>query len=210
MNRERLLKVVYMLQVVAAISMLLGLCLSWWHSGSHHYNALNLFGRSLDLLEQRSFRLMAQPLIVLWLLWPAIIAGVLRGATGIVVPLVSFWRHMVACWIIALLVLIHFHLSFGAEQREIESPLANGSIDIGYWLTASSTALLGLLVIIEGMLTPHHDQWMPQEKPQPVTDDQLWSGEYKSCPYCGMLNDPKSRACYNCHNLLFNFKEKIE
>jgi hypothetical protein len=208
MNRENTLKAVYMLQLVAAISMLLGLCLSWWESGSHHYTALRLFQRSLDLLEERSVSPLFQPTLALWLLWPVIIGSVLRGATGMIVPLVSFRRQIQVFWFFAMLVLIHFYISFGAEQRDVQPSAADGSIDIGYWLTCSSTILLGMLLLIEWILTPRVDKWQLKGTIKPITDDQLWSGEYRSCPYCGMLNNPKAKSCYNCRNLLFNFKDK--
>ncbi len=208
MNRENTLKAVYMLQLVAAISMLLGLCLSWWESGSHHYTALRLFQRSFDLLEEHSVSPLFQPTLALWLLLPVMIGSVLRGATGMIVPFVSFGRQMLVFWFIAMLVLIHFYISFGAEQRDIQPSLADGSIDIGYWLTSTSTILLGVALITEQVLTPRLDKWLHKGVIKPVTDDQLWAGAYRSCPYCGMLNDPKAKSCYNCRNLLFNFKDK--
>ena len=89
------------------------------------------------------------------------------------------------------------------------SPLKDGVIDSGFWLTGSSTALLGGLIIAEGLIKPQDDPFAGQPPSSGPVDDaaRIWEGDYQTCPFCGMLNDPQARKCYNCNNLLFNLMQ---
>lgn len=201
-------RAVALMQFVTVFAMIAGLFLVWWDSAGPDQNAFDLFDTSLQQLRERDPAIIGQPLVVLWLLWPLIVIGALRGFTGILVTPVSYRVLGWVAWVVAMLVLAHFLINYGSELSE-DSPLKNGSIGIGFWLTGSSTAIMGALLGMETIIRPVPDPLVgPPVAGGPVDDaERLWTGDYQTCPFCGMLNDPKARKCYNCNNLLFNFSD---
>ncbi|GEM_PF-2460723 len=199
-------RAVYIMELIAVAATIAGLFLVWW-DGRETYTAFTFLKRSADRLMQRDVRLLGQPLIVLWLLWPSILISTLRGITGLLVTPVAFRRLALFAWIIAMLVLTHFYISF-SEEVDIHSPLRDGSIQRGFWLSAWSILITGLLILTEYLIRAPEDDFTSQPlTSEPVSDaEKLWRGEYQTCPYCGMLNEPHAKSCYNCHNLLFDFR----
>jgi hypothetical protein len=62
------------------------------------------------------------------------------------------------------------------------------------------------LILSEGAIKPRRDPFAASGPTAPVDDaERLWRGEYQTCPYCGMMNEPGAKSCYSCHNLLFDF-----
>ena len=207
-NLDPYFRVVYALQFVAVLTTVVGLFLVWWDGGdSGALTAFDLLSRSTDELQERQLTVLAHPLTVLWLLWPSLVLSGLRSFTGILVAPVWYRRLALAAWVAAALAVAHFYINFG-DELAANSPLKDGTIQAGFWVTGSATAFLGLLILVEGAIRPQDDPWMVQEpvNGSPVEDaERLWRGEYLTCPHCGMLNEPGARSCYNCHNLLFNF-----
>ncbi|MBN1565216.1 MAG: hypothetical protein JXA10_15330 [Anaerolineae bacterium] len=213
-NLDPYFRAVYIVQFIAAWAVLAGFFLIWWnpdHPASDPQTLFHLLDRSLDMLADRDPHLIGQPLIVLWLLWPDLFAGLLRGFTGILVQPVEFRILAAVAWIAAMLTLGHFYINFGEELAE-KSPLKNGSIGAGFWLTASSVTVLGLLILTEFIIRKPDPTIFRQKPPSGAVDDaqRLWEGDYQTCPHCGMINEPDARACYNCRNLLFSFGPEKE
>jgi len=201
-------RVVYAMQFVAVIAIVAGLLLTWWTGREQAMSGFDLLGMTTDDLEQRSPHVLAQPLVVLWALWPVVVVSGLRGFTGMLVTPVSYRGLALVMWGFSLLALGHFYINFGEDLPE-RSPLIDGHVSEGFWLTASSCAILGLLILTEYLIRPpYRDPFKSSRvKPSEAVDDaeRLWQGQYMTCPYCGMLNEPGARACYNCKNLLFDF-----
>lgn len=208
-NRDPYYRVAYALEFITVIMAVIGLALVWWQGGDS-YNAFGLLSRSTDELEARSPNALGQPLIVLWLIWPSILISGIRSFTGILVTPVSYRVAALIACVIALGALAHFYINFGGSEMPERSPLEAGSLQTGFWVTAAPMLLLGLLILSESLLKPRRDPFIIQQSPTaPVTDaEKLWRGDYTSCPYCGTLNEPAAKSCYNCHNLLFNFEEE--
>jgi hypothetical protein len=208
-NLDPYLRAAYAMQCISVLAILGGLFLVWWQGPAiENLTAFNLFNRSLDDLRERDPKFIAQPLNVLWLLWPAILISAIRGVTGILVTPVWFRRLALVAWVAALLALGHFYINYGDELAKV-SPVKDWEIGIGFWLTASSTVILGLLILTEGIIKAPDLTWMPPQPTAkgPVNDaERLWRGEYLTCPHCGMLNELGSKTCFNCHNLLFDFR----
>ena len=208
-NLDPFFRAAYVMQFIAAAAMLAGLFLPWWE-GEVAHNAFDLLNRSFSKLRERDPVVIGEPLVVLWLLWPLLVVSLLRGFTGfLVVPVAFRWLALVA-WIPALLALAHFYINFGDSDAAREV-LAGGTIQPGFWLTCSSTVLLGLLILTEFLIKPAEDEFLAQRTQHegPVNDPhRLWQGDYVTCPHCGMLNEPLARRCYNCKNLLFRFEEE--
>ncbi|NDJ74950.1 MAG: hypothetical protein GYB65_01715 [Chloroflexi bacterium] len=205
---DKYFRVVHALQLVAVLAMLAGMVLTWWSNGEE-YNLFRLLNESLDLLRQRSFDLIAQPLGVLWAIWPGFVLAFMRAFTGVMVVPVSYRRLALILWGVSALALGHFLVVFGMGDVPSRSPLAAGEVQIGYWLTASSTLILGLLILTEWTIRGPEFSVTPPGQSGPVDDaERLWRGEYLTCPFCGMLNEPGARACYNCKNLLFDFTQR--
>jgi len=55
------------------------------------------------------------------------------------VPPVSFGWLGLLMWVLAVLPLVHFYVTFGDELPD-RSPLDAGSIGVGYWLTVMAVA----------------------------------------------------------------------
>jgi hypothetical protein len=209
-NLDPYFRVVYIMQFIAAWAILAGFFLTWWE-GDDPQTVFNLLQRSIDLLVDRDPHLIGQPLVVLWLLWPVFFAGMLRAFTGILVQPVSYRTLALVAWIAAMLVLGHFYINFGDELAD-NSPLKNGSIGDGFWLTASSVTILGLLILTEFLIREPDPLLVRQRPPSGAVDDaqRIWEGDYQTCPHCGMINEPDARTCYNCRNLLFSFGPEKE
>jgi hypothetical protein len=207
-NLDPYYRAVYILQLIAVITVVSGLFLVWW-DGVETFTAWHLLDRSLDEIRERSVTVLGQPLVVLWLLWPSVVVSALRSCTGVLVTPVAFRRLALVTWGVSVLVLAHFYVNFG-DDIPARSPLRNGEIQIGFWLTGSSTVILGLLILVEGLIKPKEPIFSVREEVTgPVNDpDRLWRGDYMTCPFCGMLNEPSARSCYNCNNLLFNFSDE--
>jgi hypothetical protein len=207
-NLDPYYRAVYILQFFAALAMVAGFFLIWWDSPNGDQRAYDLLARSVKQLRERDPAVIGQPLVVLWLLVPAWMISALRGFTGLLVTPVSYRKLALVAWVAALLALGHFYVSYGAELED-RSPLKDGVIDIGFWLTGSSTVLLGALILTEGLIKPRDDPFANQPLTSGPVDDaeRIWEGNYQTCPYCGMLNDPQARKCYNCNNLLFQFMQ---
>ncbi|MBN1680291.1 MAG: hypothetical protein JW966_08355 [Anaerolineae bacterium] len=207
-NVDPYFRAVYILEFITVLAMLAGMPLAWWES-TDSYNVFNLLDVSADQLRNRDPGLLGQPLIVLWLLWPCIFVSGLRSFTGLLVQPVAFRTLALVAWGVALLVLAHFYVNFGDEaaSQSTLSPLRDGDIRAGFWLTISLTALLGLLILLENIIRAPVDPFAGQPKASgPVSDaEKLWRGDYVTCPHCGMLNQPEARSCYNCRNLIFDF-----
>jgi hypothetical protein len=207
-NRDPHYRVAYTLQFITVIVAVIGLALVWWR-GSDTYNAFGLLGRSTAELKERSPNTLGQPLIILWLRWPSIVISGMRSFTGILVTPVSYRMLALAAWIIALGALAHFYINFGGGDIPERSPLKDGTLQAGFWVTAVPTLLLGLLILSESLLKPNKDPFLTQPPAAPVVDaERLWRGDYTSCPVCGTLNEPSAKTCYNCRYLLFNFMEE--
>lgn len=208
-NLDPYFRAVYVMQFIAVGAVVAGLFLTWWGGGaSPSLTALNLLDRSLAVLRAQSLRGIAQPLVVLWLLVPSIAISGLRSFTGLLVTPVTYRRLALAAVGVSVLALAHFLINYGGELAP-DSPLKDGRIQAGFWLTGSSTVLLGLLILAEGAIKPPDRTWAAQGPiPAGPVDDagRLWRGEYLTCPHCGMLNEPGARACFNCHNVLFDLR----
>jgi hypothetical protein len=201
------LRFLHVLQLIAVLSFFVGICLAWWRS-DHTSSALNLMGRSIKVFIKRDYLSVGEPLLVLWLLWPLMVVGLLRAITGIMVAPVSYRRLALATWGAALLALGHFYINFH-HGAPADSMLHGGTMQRGFWLAAVSASILGVLILAENVFTrPPLDRFAKQEviSSGAVEEaERLWRGDYQSCPYCGMLNEPGAKTCYNCRNLLFNF-----
>jgi hypothetical protein len=208
-NRDPHYRIVYALEFITVLIALLGLALVWWRGGDT-YNAFGLLSRSTAELKERDPNVLGQPLIILWLVWPSILVSGLRSFTGILVTPVSYRMLALSAWIVALGALAHFYINFGMGEISELSPLKDGDLQQGFWVTAVPTAILGLLILGESLLKPGKDPFIVKDGPSaPVTDaEKLWRGEYLSCPYCGTLNEPGAKTCYACTNLLFNFMDE--
>jgi hypothetical protein len=202
-------RTVFVLQLAAVITIIAGLFLVWW-DGDESLSALDLLNKGISRLLERNVTGASQPLLVLWLLCPVVIIAGLRAITGILVAPVSYyWLAMVA-WGAALAALAHFWITFGGDLPD-NSPLEEGAIGTGYWLTSAAVFILGLLLTVEARIKLPDNPWATQGPVRggPVDDaERLWHGDYQTCPHCGMLNEPGSRTCYNCQNLLFDFDRK--
>ena len=197
---------VYALQLAAVVAMFAGMFLIWWE-GIDRLTALDLLGQTADAIEDRSPHVLGQPLIVLWLVWPSVIVSGLRSFTGILVAPVSYRWLALAAWVAAMGAVVHFYISFGGDA--VASPLREGRIQPGFWLTALATALLGGLLVVEGLIKPREAVPGAEDVTQPVTDaESLWRGDYLTCPYCGALNKRQAKTCYNCRILLFDFRDE--
>lgn len=199
---DKYFRAVYGMQVVAVLSTLGGMALAWWN-GAVHYSALDLLNLALSPLAARDSALTGQPLIVLWLLVPSLAVSGLRGVTGMLVTPVAYrWLALVLCGISGL-VLAHFYLNTGAVAVSRDG-LDAGSLGPGFWLTGSSSVILGLLILAEWTIRPPLSAFAPGGGPPPTDDPaRRWQGGYQSCPSCGVLNPPDARRCYNCRRLLF-------
>ncbi|MBN1200667.1 MAG: hypothetical protein JXJ20_02305 [Anaerolineae bacterium] len=198
-------RALYCLQLVAVGAILAGMFLDWW-AGSRTVNAFWLLNRGTRELREHDPNMVIQPLLVLWLLVPMVLISGLRSFTGILVTPVSYQRLALLAWGAGLLALGHFYISF-SDELPYNSPLDAGEIQPGFWLTGTSSTILGLLILAEYLFHPRRDRFLPADGPAAPVDDaeRLWRGDYVSCPYCGMLNEPTAKACYNCNNLLFHF-----
>ncbi len=207
-NLDPYFRAVYIMQLIAVIAITAGLFLVWWDGHMSTLTALDILDQSTVELRARNPRVIGQPLMVLWALLPCIVIGGLRAITGVLVTPVWYRRLALVAWGLALLALAHFYVNYGSELDE-HSPLKEGSIGIGFWLTTSSTVILGLLILAEYVIREPDRTWMVQgPSGGPVQDaERLWRGEYLTCPHCGMLNDLDAKACYNCKNLLFSFHD---
>jgi len=186
------------MQLIAAAAMVAGMLLVWW-AGEETFRGVDLLARSLEEFKERSPHALVQPLVVLWLIGPAIVMSGLRGVTGALVTPVSYRRLALVLWLVAMLALGHYYINY-EEDIPDRSPLHDGTVQQGFWLTGSSTTLLGLLILTEWVIRPPaRDPFAAPQESGPVEDaDRLWRGEYVTCPYCGMLNEPGARSCYNC------------
>lgn len=204
---SRRFQLVYILQLCAVVAIFIGMFLIWWE-GVDRLTALDLLGRTTGDIERRNPQILGQPLIVLWLLWPSVVVSGLRSFTGILVAPVSYrWLAMIA-WLAAMGAVAHFYISFGGEGTS--SPLDEGHIQPGFWLTALATAALGVLLVVEGLIKPREVIRNPNDRaPAEVDAESLWRGEYITCPFCGALNRPNAKKCYNCRILLFDFDDEI-
>lgn len=210
-NRDSYFRVVYVMQGLAVIAASAGLFLAWWR-GSETANAIDLMRRSLDKLIDRDPDILAEPLGVLWFIWPVLFVSAMRSFSGVLVQPVTYRRLALAAWAVAALALAHFYINFTDEDLVAGSALVEGYIQFGFWVTAVATAFLGVLILVEFPLGHQDTLFVVKEKTGgPVEDaERLWRGEYLTCPYCGMLNKPGVRKCYNCHNLLFDFRDDKE
>jgi hypothetical protein len=202
-------RTVFLLQLAAAITITAGLFLVWWDS-EESLSALDLLNKSIARLLERNVTGASHPLLVLWLLCPIVVITMLRAITGILVAPVSYhWLAMIT-WGAALLALVHFWITFGGDLPD-NSPLEEGTLGGGYWLDGAAIVILGLLLTAEARIRLPDNPWATQGPVHggPVADaERLWRGDYQTCPHCGMLNEPGSRTCYNCQNLLFDFDRK--
>lgn len=201
-------RALYLLQFVAALAITAGMALTWW-SGMRDYSAFDLLGRSINRFKEDRLFAVFQPLLLLWLLWPLVLISLLRGITGILVTPVSYRVLALVLWVVALLVLAHFYINFGDEDLSDQAPLKNGVLAVGFWLTSTSTTLLGLLILAEMVIKPQDVDRFAPHGPATMVDDaeRIWRGDYQSCPYCGTLNEPGAKTCYSCHNLLFSITD---
>ena len=206
-NLDPYFRAVYVLQFIAVCCVVGGLFLVWW-DGADTFTAFDLLNRSAREVIDRDLAVLGQPLVVLWVIWPSVIVSALRSFTGVLVTPIAFRRWALATWALAMLALAHFFINFGDDLPE-RSPLRDGKIQVGFWLTGSSMLILGLLILVEGQIKPKQAFFdVRQEATGPVNDpERLWRGDFLTCPFCGMLNEPSARTCYNCHNLLFNFDD---
>lgn len=203
-NVDPLYRAVYLVQFVLMIAAFAGLFLVWWRSTGADQNAFDLLGDSIEKLSERDPTIIGQPLILLWLLLPLMAISAMRGFTGLLVTPVSYRVFAWISWVVAMLVLAHFLINFGSELSE-DSPLKDGRIGIGFWVSGGAITLLGAMLTAETLIHPPEDPLAGKPVAGgPVEDAQrLWEGDYQTCPHCGMLNEPKARKCYNCNNLLF-------
>jgi hypothetical protein len=207
-NLDPIYRVVYTLQFAAVLVSLAGLFLAWW-TGDRAWNAFNLMDHSRDKFAHREPDAIVDPLMVVWFIWPSLVVSGLRGFTGMLVAPVTYHRLALVACLLAVLVLGHFYVSFG-DDLDDNSPLAEGSIQAGFWVTGLSSLVLGLLLLTEFAIKPPKEDLFVSSRTDngPVNDaERLWRGDFLTCPYCGMLNEPKSRRCFNCHNLLFDFED---
>jgi len=208
-NLDPYFRAVYIMQCIAVLAMVAGLFLVWWNGSESGLTALDILNQSTKELRARHPSVIGQPLMVLWALLPCILVGGLRAITGVMVTPVWYRRLALVAWVLALLALAHFYINYGNELYK-HSPLKDGEIGIGFWLTTSSTVIVGLLILSEYVIREPDRTWIVQGPAEgPVHDaERLWRGEYITCPHCGMLNELDAKACYNCKNLLFSFRDE--
>ena len=193
-------RAVYLMQIIAVFATLAGMGLAWWR-GEVDYSAYRLLNFTLMPLREGDPAVVGQPFLVLWLIVPSLVVSGLRGMTGVIVAPVTLRRLALAVWIVSVLSLVHFIINFGPPATD-RAVLGYGTIQPGFWLTVSSTVILGMLIASEWVIRPP----LPREAARPLDDaGRIWRGEYQTCPHCGMLNEPDAKACVNCSNLLFNF-----
>lgn len=204
-NLDPVFRTAYIMQFITVWAVLAGFCLPWWN-GDDPQTVFHLLNRSLSKLTNRDPSIIGQPLVVLWLLWPVWIVSLLRAATGLLVQPVAYRKLAAIAWVAAMLPLAHFYINFG-DDLSANSPLKDGTIGDGFWLTSLSVVILGLLILVEFVIR-EPDPIMARQKPPSGAvgeAERLWEGDYQTCPHCGMLNEPGARSCYNCKNLLFDF-----
>jgi len=205
-NLDPYFRVLYGMQMIAVLATIAGLGLVWWDGAAiEPQTAFDLLGRSVALIRERDPAVIGQPLVVLWFLMPLLVVAGVRAMIGLAVVPVSFRSLALVAWVLALLVLVHFHVNYGDDVPP-DAPLKEGAIQPGFWLTGSSAVILGLLTLSEFIIREPDTAWASNQGP--VDDaERLWRGEYRACPHCGMFNDPQAKTCYNCRGLLFHFDD---
>ena len=200
-NLDPVFRTVYLMQTVTVAAILAGMGLAWWR-GEADYSAYRLLNLSIYPLREGDPAVVGQPFLLLWLMIPSLLVSGLRGMTGMIVSPVTFRRVAQAVWFVAVLSLAHFYVNFGALAAD-RVALGEGTVRPGYWLTVTSTAILGALIASEWAIRPPLAR---EGASRPMDDaERIWRGDYQTCPYCGTLNEQDAIACINCNNLLFNF-----
>lgn len=204
----RYVRLLHAMQLVAVGCMIAGFFLVWWDARDPQ-SYWDLLNRSTHELRARDPNFIGQPLMVLWFLWPVLIASTLRGLTGILVTPVWYRRLALVAWVLALLSLGHYYINWGEDLPE-RSPLRDGVIGIGFWLTLSSAAILGVLILAEWFFRDPDEgtifaaQETVRNQDEATAKGPAWQDEFVTCPYCGMLNDRRAEACMSCGNVLFS------
>jgi len=209
--RDPYFRAVHLMQLIMVVIIIAGLIFHWWEGAAKTFSGFGLMSQGLKPLLDIDPDVLGQPLLTLWLLWPAIVIAGMRGVAGVLVTPVSFRLLSLVALLIGAGAVGHFYINFGVGTLPDASPLPQGEIQIGFWISTIATVGAILLTLVEYIIQPHYDPFAKplQASPTPVTDpERLWQGDYKSCPYCGTLNEPGAKACYGCHNLLFNFMDE--
>ncbi len=145
-------RIAYFLQVVAAGAMAAGMFLTWWGGGTgDSLTGFDILSRSVDRLRGRSPLVVLEPLFMLWFAGPVIVVSLLRGMTGILVVPVWYRKVAFATWALAAFALAHFFINYGHNLAS-SSPLKDGNIRPGFWLTTSSAMILGVLILTESLI----------------------------------------------------------
>lgn len=200
---DPLFRRVYALQLVAVIGIWAGLFFIWWDA-PEPLTIWRLLERSTRELRRIDPRFLAQPLLLLWLLWPSLLLSSARSLTGLLVQPVSFRWLALSLWVVSMLPLIHYYINYGGETISEHSPLKDGVIGDGFWVTGVASVALGVLLFIETLI--REPEVFPVRQPLggAVQDaEALWQGKYLACPVCGTLNEPNARVCHDCKSLLF-------
>jgi hypothetical protein len=188
----------YMMQFVAALSVMVALFLDWHVRGG---TAMDLLGRmSEDFYFPYS---LVSSWTLLMLLPITAILSMIRGILGTLFYDEVLWRR--AAWKFALasgISMVWFYAAFGEDADIPGTGTHVGDLRIGYWLTATSLLTLVVLLYLERVLPTEDPLIKKLSRLPPDHPDRILSGYYRECPYCNAPNDPKSRRCFSCGLIL--------
>jgi hypothetical protein len=175
------LRLTYILQFVAGISLLLALFLPW-HTTTHSVASL-LYTTLNQLGTPHQFEMLGTPAWMTGFLFPVALLSVMRGLLGSIdrrkIALLKFARR--AAYLGAFPI-----VWFYANDGELAKYTAHGigHLQFGFWLSTSSGFLLFILILVETSLPSGIDY--PQYVACPVCDRTVRRGT-RRCPHCGQL-----------------------
>ncbi len=195
-------RITYGLQLIAALNVLFALLLSW-HTET---------GAAIELMQEpfRDFTFptsLTTPWWPLWLLPPVAIISLIRGGLGVFDHQVMWGRAALIASGVAIVAMLWFYAAFGQEHDTSLTTTA-GDLQVGYWLTASSLAILSVLIVVEWTLPAKDPHLVRLSRLDANDPDRLWEGHFRICGYCGSPNDPEARRCDYCGTALFPESQK--
>ncbi len=198
-------RLTYGLQAIAALNVLVALLLPWHTSTG---SAFQLMQRPLE-----DFILPISLFNVWWLMWflpPVALLSLVRGIMGAFERELMPGRHTALITSgLALLTILWFYINFWGENDTSLTGVA-GDLQIGYWLTLSSLALLSLLILAEWTLPEQDPRLVRLGRLAEDDPERIWEGHYRICHYCGSPNDPAKRRCTFCGMMLLPAEKSQE